>query len=88
MENIILAVTNIGCIFPAINYYENGKYLQSIFIGLAGLSSFVYHLIECKKHKMPGIGYLNSNFYHQLFINFDRFFAVGSVLLCYTPNVF
>lgn len=49
MENIILPVTNLGSILACINYYNNNHYLQSIFIGLSGLSSFIYHIIECKK---------------------------------------
>lgn len=88
MENIILSITNFGFILPCINYFNNQQYLQSIFIGLSGCSSIIYHMIECKKHNMPGIRYFRSNFYHNLFINIDRFFAVGSVIVCYIPKVF
>ena len=37
---------------------------------------------------MLGIKYFRSNFYHNLFINIDRFFAIGSVIVCYTPKIF
>ena len=89
MENIILTVTNFGAIIPTINYYNSGMYVKSFFILMSGLSSCMYHLIETKKHNMPGVSkYFDDNYWHHLFINFDRFFAVGSVILHLNSLIF
>lgn len=88
IENFILTITNMGCIFPAMNYYNSGQYLQAICIILAGLASSLYHTFECKKHNMPGIGFYNTMFHHHLFINLDRFFAIASMYMCYNDSVY
>lgn len=72
--NIIIAVSNLVLLLLIGNNHSKYKYLSL----LPMMASFIYHLAETK-HNLPGIYPLNQ--YHNLLLNIDRFFAVGSGLL-------
>lgn len=73
MENLFLTITNFGGFGSVIINYEKGKTLQALFILAAVVFSSSYHLIQCHKHHMPGIGkyivFYSPNFRGNLFSN-------------------
>lgn len=83
MENIILASTNLVAIVPVLEFYHQGCILQSTAVALAALASILYHLVECHKHGMPGVGVFTSARDHMILINIDRACAVFAVLACW-----
>jgi len=88
LPNLILSFTNINAIFAIYNYYYCQKYIQMLSITSIMIISIFYHLIEHHKHNMPGIGILNSKFYHNIFLNLDRLFSVIAIITCYDPIIF
>ncbi len=82
MENVILALTNFSAVFAIHAYALRGDYLRAAAIFFAAAASFVYHLIECHKHAMPGIGCCTTKRDHILSINIARFFAFVAVFVC------
>lgn len=83
MENIWLAASNVVAIVPAIVFYRQGCILQCIAVALAGLASFIYHLIECDKYGMPGVGIFTSARSHAILLTIDRACAVFAMLVCW-----
>lgn len=57
MENIIVAVSNLPCLYPLYLTYKHNDWLTFGCITFVSVASFVSHLIENHKHGMPGVGY-------------------------------
>jgi len=81
-ENIVLACTNLSAVFSIYIYIQRALWLQAGAVTAAMVASFWYHLIECHKHSMPGIGVCTSRREHDVWINVDRVCAVLAVLAC------
>src|SRR5665647_1411084 len=79
MLNLIVALSNLYCVYPALAYYQRKEYFSCLIIILSGLSSFIYHLIENIKHNMPGVGILTERQYQYMLLNLDRIFAIMAV---------
>lgn len=80
MENIILALTNLYAIRAVGIAVKSNLPWQALAVAAAALASIAYHLIECQKHGMPGIGVFESMLSHRVFINIDRVAAIGAVV--------
>ena len=92
MENIIIAATNLYAIRGIISHFAKHNYTEAGFIFGAMMCSITYHLIENIKHPLPGIipgifkipmKHKNLVFINKVFFNFDRFFAVAAILVCF-----
>ncbi len=81
MENIIVASSNLFGISPLITSFRHGDYLTGVTLGLAISTSSISHLIECRKHGMPGIGYSRKTSYL-----WNRVDIVTSVILMVRLN--
>jgi len=57
MENLIVAFSNLPCVYPLYIAYTNNDILTFGAIAFVSTASFVSHLIENHKHGMPGIGF-------------------------------
>lgn len=81
MENVLLAATNLLAV-PAIWLnVEAGQLFRAQCLAFAMLASMVYHLVEHRKHGLPGIGmwmtgkwrvWLQGPVAHHVLINIDR----------------
>lgn len=76
MENIIVTLTNLPCIYPIYISYKNKDYITTTSITYVASASIISHLFENHKHGMPGFG-LSQNVSYIL----NRLDVFGSVLV-------
>ena len=74
-----MAMTNLAALWPIHRFYANANYVGVIVGFCAMVSSGLYHLFECKKHRMPGMGVLDTWKSYQILINMDRVCAVTAI---------
>lgn len=82
--NISLALTNLTAIAPIYRSFARRRYVLSTVLSLSMLSSMAYHLIENRKHNLPGafhgtLRLLYNNY--ETVLNLDRAFAFLSIVL-------
>lgn len=82
-SNIWMSLTNIYGLRAIYNVWLQDEKVNSLIILGAVISSSVYHLVECEKHKMSGIGLNNSKELHYITLNIDRFFAVLTFMIMF-----
>lgn len=51
-----MALTNLMCLYPIIEAWNNDDFLTFVLTLNVGLASFFSHLFECHKHGMTGMG--------------------------------
>lgn len=78
MENVFLAATNLYGV-RALYVAEEWIHFNSVLLCI--LASMTYHLIEYRKHGMPGIGYATSTSAHEFFLNLDRIVAIWTFFI-------
>ena len=61
--NIIVAFSNIPCIYPILLSLKNRDHITTIAITYVAAASFLSHLVENHKHGMPGIGFSKQTSY-------------------------
>jgi len=64
LENLIVAFSNIPCLWSISQAFRNNDLLTAGIIANVGLASFLSHLVENHKHGMPGIGFSNKISYY------------------------
>lgn len=79
MDNVLVTLSNLAAI-PAIRLaYSQGRVAETYLLTGSMISSILYHLAEHSKHHMTGFKLLAP--YEQTLLNFDRSFALFSVLV-------
>lgn len=56
MENLVVALSNLTCLFPIWKTYDQGDLITLCLISFVSVASFVSHLFESHKHGMTGFG--------------------------------
>lgn len=55
--NILVALSNITCIYPIYIAWMHRDRATAYVISFVAVASFISHLVENHKHNMPGIGF-------------------------------
>ena len=85
--NFVLAATNLTAIPSILLSFVQGEYICSLSLLLAMVTSVAYHLIETKKHDMPGaFREYRSWKYHFYFINADRIGVITTICI-HIPHI-
>lgn len=57
-DNFFCILSNLLCILPTYLFYKDKNYHDSLFVGITGITSFVYHL---NNNKPDVVSYLDQN---------------------------
>ncbi|XWV26323.1 hypothetical protein QJ857_gp0751 [Tupanvirus soda lake] len=76
MENLIVALSNLPCVYPLYKAYVHNDIYTTTAIAFVSFASFVSHLVENHKHGMPGIGFSTTTSYI-----LNRFDVAGCVMI-------